>query len=55
MNAIWANRLVAGTKAWADVPASRKNGVKAVLRGRVANETITPERYKEITGEIYEA
>ncbi len=55
MNEIWANRLVAGTKAWADVPASRKNGVKAVLRGRVANETITPERYEEIVEEVYEA
>ncbi len=55
MNEIWANRLVAGTKTWTDVPASRKNGVKAVLRGRVANETITPERYEEIIEEVYEA
>lgn len=55
MNEIWANRLVAGTKAWKDVPASRKNAVKAVLRGRVANETITAERYEEITEEVYEA
>ena len=23
MNAIWANRLVAGTRKWAEVPASR--------------------------------
>ncbi len=55
MNAIWANRLVAGTKTWADVPTSRKNGVRAILRDRVANETITKERYEEITGEVCEA
>ncbi len=54
MNAIWANRLVAGTKTWTDVPASRKNGVRAILHDRVANETITKERYEEITGEIYQ-
>ncbi len=55
MNEIWANRLVAGTKTWADVPASRKSGVKAVLRGRVEKETITAERYEEITEEVYKA
>lgn len=53
MNEIWANRLAAGTKAWAEVPASRRSAVKAVLRGRVADETITAERYGEITGEPY--
>lgn len=55
MNEIWANRLIAGTKVWAEVPASRKSAVKEVLRGRVANETIAAERYEEITGEVYEA
>ena len=37
MNAIWANRLVAGTRKWAEVPASRKAGVKAELASRVEN------------------
>ena len=55
MNEIWANRLVAGTKSWAECPASRKNAVKAVLAGRVESEAITAERYAEITGEEYEA
>ncbi len=55
MNAIWANRLVAGTKTWVDVPTSRKNGVMAILRDRVTKEAITAERYEEITGEIYQA
>lgn len=55
MNEIWANRLVAGTKTWAEVPASRKGAVKGVLAGRVAEETITAEKYEEITGEVYEA
>lgn len=43
MNEIWANRLIAGTKIWAEVPASRKNGVKTVLKGRVANGEISAE------------
>ena len=55
MNEIWANRLVAGTKTWAEVPASRKNAVKDVLRSRVESEAITAEKYTEITGEVYEA
>jgi hypothetical protein len=53
MNEIWANRLIAETKTWADVPASRKNGVKAVLAGRVEKGTITAEQYEAITGEDY--
>ena len=28
MNIIWANRLIAGTKTWAEMPASRRAGVK---------------------------
>lgn len=53
MNEIWANRLIArtGTKTWADVPASRRAGVKEVLQSRMANGTITAEQYAEITGE----
>ena len=53
MNEIWANRLIAGTKVWAQVPASRKNGVKSVLLERVESGEITAERYTEITGEEY--
>ncbi len=55
MDKIWANRLVAGTKTWDEVPTSRKNGVKTELRGRVEKEIITAERYEEITGEVYKA
>ncbi len=55
MNKIWANRLVAGTKVWEDVPASRKNGVLEELRNRVESGEITEERFKEITGEVYKA
>lgn len=50
MNEIWANRLTAGTKAWAEVPASRRNAVRAVLRGRVADGAITEEQFERITG-----
>lgn len=53
MNEIWANRLIAGTKMWSQVPMSRRNGVKAVLRSRVENGEITEEQYTEIVGEPY--
>jgi len=55
MNEIWANRLVAGTKTWAEMPASRRNGVKAVLAGRVEKNIITAEQYEAVTGEKYGA
>ena len=55
MNNIWANRLIAGTKNWDEVPASRKDGVKAVLAERVAKGIITAGDYAEITGEDYPA
>lgn len=55
MNIIWANRLIAGTKTWAEMPASRRVGVKKVLAGRVNKGEITAEDYKRITGEAYTA
>lgn len=39
MNEIWINRLIEGTKQWSDVPESRKNTLKALLRERVDEET----------------
>ena len=51
MNEIWANRLIAGDKRWANVPAARKAGVKAVLKERVDSGELTPEQYQGITGE----
>ena len=43
MNIIWANRLIAGTKTWAEMPASRRAGVKKVLAERVAEgEIVVP-------------
>ena len=51
MDKIWANRLVAGTKSWAEMPTSRRPGVKRELAKRVAEGEITAEQYKEITGE----
>lgn len=51
MDKIWANRLVAGTRVWAEMPASRRLGVKAELAKRMANGEITPEQYRGITGE----
>lgn len=54
MDKIWANRLVAGTKTWEEMPSSRRAGVKRELGKRVAGGEITAERYKEITGENYD-
>jgi hypothetical protein len=51
MDKIWANRLVAGTRKWAEMPASRRPGVKRELAKRVAEGEITPEQYRDITGE----
>ena len=53
MNIIWANRLIAGTKTWEEMPASRRAGVKKVLGGRVNKGEITAGDYKNITGEDY--
>lgn len=54
MNRIWANRLEAGTKTWAEVPNSRKSAVDLILRQDVADGKITAERYTEITGVLYD-
>lgn len=51
MNEIWANRLVAGTRIWEEVPASRKSAVRDVLAGRVERGEITAEQYVAIIGE----
>lgn len=51
---IWANRLIAGDKTWADVPAVRQDAVKEELRRRVEAGEITGDRYEEITGEPFE-
>lgn len=53
MNKIWANRLIAGTKTWDQVPASRRDGVMEELKSRVEDGEITAEKYEEITGEVY--
>lgn len=55
MNIIWANRLIAGTKTWAEMPASRRAGVKKVLAERINKGEITADDYKDITGEDYAA
>ena len=55
MDKIWANRLIAGTKIWAEMPVSRRAGVKKVLAERVEEGEITADDYKNITGEDYTA
>ena len=53
MDKIWANRLIAGTKTWGEMPISRRVAVKKVLAKRVGE--ITADDYKNITGEDYTA
>ena len=50
MAVIWANRLIAGTKTWAQVPANRKEEVKAELQARVDAGKITAEFMASIIG-----
>ncbi len=53
MDKIWANRLIAGTKSWSEMPVSRRIGVKKELSNRVIDCEITSIDYERITGEIY--
>ena len=55
MAVIWANRLIAGTKIWGDVPLARRPAVLSELQARVASEAITADQYEDITGIPYEA
>jgi hypothetical protein len=50
MNKIWADRLIAGTRTWRQVPASRKEAVRAILLQMVEDGELTAERYQEIVG-----
>ena len=52
---IWANRLEAGTLAWADCPAERQDGVDAVLLQDVKNGKLCQEKYDEIKGGLSSA
>lgn len=44
MNKIWANRLIGDTKSWDEVPASRREVVKAELAQRVESGAISAEK-----------
>lgn len=55
MDKIWANRLIAGTKSWEEMPVSRRVGVKKVLAERVSAGEITADDYENITGEALSA
>ena len=51
MNKIWADRLVAGTRTWDEVPKSRKDAVMDILADMVEKGKLTQERFDEITAE----
>lgn len=50
MAKIWANRLIAGDKAWSQVPEERKGAVKTELEKRVSAGKISREKLEEILG-----
>lgn len=58
---IWRNRIIGGTKTYAQCPASYKEDVLELLKQDVVNETqtylgkMTPEIFYELTGIEYEA
>lgn len=50
MDKIWANRLIAGTKFWSQVPETRKDAVRAELQRRVDSGEITAAQMASIIG-----
>lgn len=50
MNEIWADRLLAGTRAWEDAPEFRRRGIEEALRRRVEIGEATAERVDEVIG-----
>ena len=53
MAKIWRNRIEAGTQFFSACPEKYKKDVLKLLQEDVKNNVITPERYKEISGEDY--
>ena len=48
MDKIWVDRLIVGAKTFKEVPESRKNKVKELLKDLLDNEEITKEEYDNI-------
>lgn len=57
MGRIYADLLIAGEKVWADIPTKNNTQTKVlvVLKQDVVDGRLTPERFKEITGQDYVA
>ena len=51
MAKIWRNRIIARTRIYNEVPEMWKIQVKNLLKQDVVMGVITPEEYKEFTGE----
>ena len=52
---VYVTLLYAGKRTWEQIPENLKENVKVVLKEEVSNGVITPERYKEITGDSYDS
>ena len=56
MNIIWANRLIAGTKTWAEMPISPPRWLsRRFWPSAWTSGEITADDYKNITGDDYAA
>ena len=53
MAKIWRNRIIAGTKHFADCPERYKDEVLVLLRAEVEKGNLTPEMFEELTGEPF--
>lgn len=53
MARIWRNRIIAGTRAFDEVPWTWKKEVQNLLKLDVKNGVITAQEYEEIVGEPY--
>ena len=51
INELWAKRVLNGSVTWADVPAIRKEAVKAVLTQAYKDKKITKKELNALTSE----
>ena len=49
MDEIWAKCLILGTKRWDEVPVTRRETIKEILRLRVETNQINEELFERIT------
>ena len=53
MARLWKDRIIAGTRKFADCPSRYQNDVLALLRIDVQNNKISKEKFEQLTGIPY--